>query len=88
MHQPCAAPSHIARHFSFARATVDFSVPSGSASSSAASAWVQPCPPHSTSAAPVAQWSAEFPGGALIVLAAGFGLLVAMFSRSAPEAAA
>jgi hypothetical protein len=40
------------------------------------------------SAAPVAQWSAEFPGGALIILAAGFGLLVAMFSRSAPEAAA
>jgi hypothetical protein len=35
----------------FARATVDFSVPSGSDSSSAASAWVQPCPPHSTSAA-------------------------------------
>jgi len=40
------------------------------------------------SAAPVAEWSAEFPGGALLVLVVGFGLLVAMFSRSAPEAAA
>jgi hypothetical protein len=38
-------------------------------------------------AAPVAEWSAEFPGGALIILLVGFGLLVATFSRSAPEAA-
>ena len=40
------------------------------------------------SAPPVVEWSAESPGGALVILLVGFGLLVAMFSRSATEAAA
>lgn len=47
----------------------------------AAGVWVLGAAP------PVAQSSAQFPAGALIMLLVGFGLLVAMFSRFATEAA-